>query len=125
MGLRRGNEMETLYLPLGLFAVAALIGLYMASRVFAGNMPPWAAGIIHALAGATGLVLLALAYINGGITQMAAIALGVLVLAALGGFFLGSFHIRKQVAPKPVVVIHALVAVVGFGLLAVAAFGLA
>jgi hypothetical protein len=117
--------METLYLPLGLFAGAALIGLYMASRVFAGAMPPWAAGITHAVLAASGLVVLALAYLNGGLAQMSTIALGVLALAALGGFFLGGFHIRKQVAPKPVVAIHALVAVVGFGLLAVAAFGLA
>jgi len=117
--------MESLYLPLGLFAVAALVGLYNASRIFGGAMTPWLAGIVHALFAAGGLVVLALAYLNGGMAQMAVIALGVLVLAALGGFFLGSYHLRKQVAPKPVVVIHALVAVVGFGLLAVAAFGLA
>ena len=48
-----------------------------------------------------------------------------LVIAALGGFFLGSFHLRKQLPPKAVVVIHALVAVVGFLLLAAVAFGVA
>ena len=117
--------MEALYLPLGLFAVAALIGLYMASRVFGGNMAPWPAGIVHALLAATGLVLLLLAALNSGLAQMAMIALVVLVIAALGGFFLGSFHLRKQVAPKPVVVIHALAAVLGFVLLATAAFGFA
>jgi hypothetical protein len=117
--------MEALYLPLGLFAAAALIGLYMASRIFGGNIAPWAAGLIHALLAASGLVLLLLGYLNGGMGQMAVIALGVLVIAALGGFFLGSFHLRKQVAPKPVVVIHALAAVVGVGLLAAVALGLA
>lgn len=117
--------MEGLYLPLGLFALAAVIGLYMATRIFGGNMAPWIAGLLHAAAAATGLVLLLLAYLNGGLAQMATIALIVLVIAALGGFFLGSFHLRKQVAPKPVVVIHALAAVIGFGLLAAAAFGLA
>ena len=116
--------METLYLPLVLFAVAAVIGLYMASRVFSGQLAPWAAGVVHAGAGAAGLIVLAIAFINGGLSQMAAIALGVLVIAGLGGLFLGSFHPRKQVAPKPVVVIHALVAVAGFGLLAATAFGL-
>lgn len=117
--------MEGLYLPLGLFAVAAVIGLYMATQVFGGKLAPWAAGLVHVALAATGLVLLAIGYLNGGLAQVATIALGVLVLAALGGFFLGSFHIRKKVAPKAVVVIHALVAVVGFCLLAAAAVGLA
>ncbi|HEV7693306.1 MAG TPA: hypothetical protein VGO52_20900 [Hyphomonadaceae bacterium] len=121
----REIAMEALYLPLGLFAVAAVIGVYMASRVFGGNMAPWAAGVIHALLAASGLVLLLLAYLNGGLAQTGLIALVVLVVAALGGFFLGSFHLRKQVAPKPVVVIHALAAVAGFLLLAAATFGLA
>jgi hypothetical protein len=116
--------METLYLPLVLFAVAAVIGLYMATRVFNGQLAPWAAGVVHAGAAAAGLVVLAIGFLNGTLPQMAVIALGILVIAALGGFFLGSFHLRKQVAPKPVVVIHALAAVIGFGLLAVTAFGL-
>ena len=117
--------METLYMPLGLFAVAAVFGIYNASRIFGGKLTPWVAGILHAAFGAAGLVVLALAYLGGGVAQMAAIALGVLVLAALGGFFLGSFHLRKQVAPRAVVVIHALVAVVGVLLLAAVAFGVA
>jgi hypothetical protein len=41
-------------------------------------------------------------------------ALGLLVVAALGGFYLASIHLRKQVAPRMVVFIHAGVAVVGF-----------
>ncbi len=115
--------METLYLPLAVFAATAVVGLYLASRVLGGKLAPWAAGLLHAALGASGLVILALAYFNGGVPQMAAIALVVLLLAALGGFLLGSFHLRKQVAPKAVVVIHALVAVAGFLLLAVSAFG--
>ena len=117
--------MEALYMPLGLFAVAAVIGVYNAVRIFGGKMTPWVAGILHAGFGAAGLVVLAIAYLNGGVAQMAAVALGLLVIAALGGFFLGSFHLRKQLPPKAVVVIHALVAVVGFLLLAAVAFGVA
>jgi hypothetical protein len=41
-------------------------------------------------------------------------ALGLLVIAALGGFFLASFHLRKQVASKSLVFVHAGVAVAGF-----------
>ena len=40
-------------------------------------------------------------------------ALGLLVVAALGGFFLASIHLRGKIAPKAVVFIHAGVAVAG------------
>jgi hypothetical protein len=41
-------------------------------------------------------------------------ALGLLVVAALGGFYLASLHLRGTVAPKAVVFVHAGVAVAGF-----------
>lgn len=40
-----------------------------------------------------------------------------LVVAALGGFYLLSCHVRGIPHPKPVVVIHALAAVCGVGVL--------
>jgi hypothetical protein len=44
----------------------------------------------------------------------ARIALILLLVAALGGFYLLSFHLRKQKHPHAVIVVHALVAVIGF-----------
>ena len=41
-------------------------------------------------------------------------ALGLLVLAALGGFYLASLHLRRTIPPKGVVFIHAGIAVAGF-----------
>lgn len=41
-------------------------------------------------------------------------ALGLLVVAALGGFYLASIHVKGSIAPKNVVLIHAGVAVAGF-----------
>lgn len=105
------------------FAIAALGGLIMAASVLRGRFAPWALSLIHAALGATGLVLVALAIFHGA-KGMAPIALGILVVAALGGFFLASFHLRKQPGPKPVVLIHASVAVIGFLLLAGTAFEL-
>jgi len=46
------------------------------------------------------------------------IALLILVVAALGGFFLASFHARKQLPSRGVVFTHAGAAVIGFLLLA-------
>lgn len=99
-----------------LFAVAAVGGLVMAARIFQGSKAPWPLSIGHALLGATGLVLVLLNVINGAGSLLLA-ALIILVIAALGGFYLASFHARGQLPPKAVVIIHALVAVSGFLLL--------
>jgi hypothetical protein len=104
-----------------LFAVAAVGGLVMAARIFQGKKAPWPLSIGHALLGATGLVLVLLNVINGSGSLLLA-ALIILVVAALGGFFLASFHARGQLAPKAIVIIHALVAVSGFLLLLGAVF---
>lgn len=96
------------------FAVAAIGGLVLASSVLRGKLAPWAISALHALLGASGLVLLILVVLQGAAPGRLTAALALLVLAALGGFFLASFHLRKQVAPKAVVLVHAGVAVVGF-----------
>lgn len=105
-----------------LFAIAAIGGLIMAIRIFQGRLAPWGLSIVHALLGATGLVLVLLNVLTGSTTVLIA-ALVLLVVAALGGFFLASIHFRGQLAPKAVVIVHALVAVAGFLLLAGAVFG--
>lgn len=108
-----------------LFAIAALGGLVLASSVLRGKLAPWAISVLHALLGASGLIVLILGVLQlraAGATSHAGWALGLLVLAALGGFYLASLHLRKQVAPKAVVLVHAGVAVVGFLVLLSAAF---
>ena len=101
------------------FAIGAVGGLVLASSVLRGRLAPWALSLLHMALGATGLVLTALVVLggNGDVASIVPIALLVLVVAALGGFFLASFHVRKVAPPKPVVVIHAGVAVIGFLLL--------
>ena len=96
------------------FAIAAVGGLVLASSVLRGKLAPWALSILHALLGATGLVLLLLGVMGGSGAGRAVAALGLLVVAALGGFYLASMHLRKTVAPKAVVFVHAGVAVAGF-----------
>ncbi|MBF6024424.1 hypothetical protein [Lysobacter niastensis] len=96
------------------FAIAALGGLVLASHVLRGRLAPWAISIAHALLGASGLVLLILIALQGGAPARVTAALGILVLAALGGFYLASIHLRGKIAPKAVVFVHAGVAVVGF-----------
>lgn len=102
-------------LSLILFAVAALGGLAMAIMHFRGVSPPRPVlAVLHGLFAASGLVVLLLALIKTVFGGKAGIALGVLVVAALGGFALLSFHARNQKLPSALVAGHALIAVAGF-----------
>lgn len=109
-----------------LFALAAVIGLYLLSRVFGNALPPLGAAAFHGLFAAGGLVLLLyVAFVEGTPQpQAVAIAAGLLVIAALGGFLMLSFHLRKRVPPKGLAGLHALLAVAGVGTLAASMFGL-
>lgn len=97
-----------------LFAIAAVGGLFLASKVLTGKLAPWAVSIVHALLGATGLIVLLSIVMSGQGSSRLTAALGLLVVAALGGFLLASFHIRGKLPPKAIVIIHAGVAVTGF-----------
>jgi hypothetical protein len=109
-----------------IFAIGALGGLIMATRVLRGQFAPWALSLLHAALGATGLVLTAIVVLgkSANVASIVPIALVILVVAALGGFYLASIHARQQHPPRSVVFIHAGVAVVGFLLLAGGVFAL-
>jgi hypothetical protein len=108
-----------------LFLVAALFGLYMASRIFGGHLPPWIAVILHGILAACGLLVLLYSLFVGSQPAIVVIAAVLLVIAALGGFFMFSFQLRKAAPPKNIVVIHALAAVIGVVCLLVNALGMA
>lgn len=98
------------------FAVAALGGVVLALHVLRDKLAPWALSLLHAVLGAAGLVLLVLLLLDGG-AALLGWALGLFVVAALGGFWLASRHAKKELPPKGVVVLHALLAVCGFAVL--------
>ena len=109
-----------------LFAIGAVGGLILANSVLRGRMASWGLSLLHAALGAAGLVLTAIVVL-GGSTDVAKIvptALIILVVAALAGFFLASYHARQISPPKGAVVAHAAIAVVGFILLAGGVFRL-
>ena len=109
-----------------IFAIGAVGGLVMATRVLRNQLAPWALSLLHAALGATGLVLTAIVVLgkSQGVSSVVPIALLILVVAALGGFFLASFHARRQLPSRGVVFTHAGLAVVGFLLLAGGVFHL-
>jgi hypothetical protein len=96
------------------FAVAAVGGLVLAAHVLRDKFAPWAVSVVHALLGASGLIILLLTVLEGNAPQRVVAALGLLVVAALGGFFLASFHLRRKLPPKAFVFLHAGLAVAGF-----------
>ena len=113
-----------LKLAILIFAIGAVGGLILAGSVLRGRLAPWALSLLHAALGATGLILTGIVVLPGAEegAGIVPIALLILVVAALGGFYLASIHARKVVAPKGVVLIHAGAAVIGFLLLVGGAF---
>jgi hypothetical protein len=105
-------------------AVAALGGLLMAGMRFAGTeRPPSWLAMLHGLLAGAGLTLLLYAGFAVGISRSAWIGIVLLVLAALGGVFLNlAYHDKHLPLPKGIMIVHALVAVAGFGLVFLAAF---
>ena len=106
---------------LTLFAVAALGGATIAIMRLRGipRPPTWLALAHGAIAaGGLGCLIYDVATITPG--NLALGALGVLILAALGGatMFLG-FHMRGKELPIALVFGHGLIAIAGFVMLAV------
>jgi hypothetical protein len=102
-------------LPAILFGISALGGLVMAAmRLRGAERPPLALALLHGALAAGGLVALLMAVMAATPTQGARAALGLLVIAALGGFVLFSFHLRGKALPVGLMLIHGGVAAAGF-----------
>lgn len=108
-----------------LFAVAALGGLVMTGiRMTTKANPPAAIAMLHGFLAAAALTLVVFAAFASTIPRTAQIALVLLLVAAAGGAFLNlGYQWKQRLLPIALIIGHAGLAVVGFGLLAMAAFG--
>lgn len=97
------------------FALTAAGGALLLSYVLRGKPTPKMVTFIHGPAGALGIVLLLALWLRGE-TRVAA-SLGLFVLAALGGFFLLYRDLAHGHVPRPIAIVHGLVAVTAFVLL--------
>jgi hypothetical protein len=113
-----------LKLAVGLFAVAAMVGVYMLRRLLAGRMPPWLLSGTHFIFAGAALVVLFNAFVTSRIGGTALLGFLILVLATAGGILLGAFHVTRRVAPKRIASVHAGAAILGLFVLAGSAFGL-
>jgi hypothetical protein len=107
-----------------LLALTAAGGLIMAFIRFSGTeRPPSWLAMGHGLLAGSGLTLLLYQAFTTGLPTMALLGVATLVVAAAGGAFLNlAYHAQLKALPKGIVVVHALLAVAGFALLALAAF---
>ena len=107
-----------------LLALAALGGLLMAGIRFAGkpHPPTWLA-MAHGFIAGAAVTLLVYDYFTSGLPGLAQLGLLLFLIAAAGGIVLNlRYHWERLPLPKWMVVVHALVALVGFVLLAIAAW---
>jgi hypothetical protein len=114
--------MSTLEIACVLFGLGALGGITLLGLRLRGGNPPLGLAVVHGLAAASGLVTLTIAVLNGA-RGSAVLSLVLFGVAALGGFFLLSFHLRKKLIPVGLILVHGTVAVVAFVVLLMAVFG--
>jgi len=119
------EPMLMLKVSAALFGVSAAGGLTMAYiRLGRNTNPPVALAMLHGMLAAAGLTLLAYATFAVGVPMLAEYALGLFVVAALGGATMNlRYHWRKEPLPAGLLIVHALLAVAGFALLLIVVFG--
>jgi hypothetical protein len=109
-----------------LFAVAAVVGATMAVQRLQGRpLPATGVALAHGGVAAVALVLLIVAAVTGAANgELVTWAIGIFVVAALGGavMFLG-YHLRQQALPVALVFAHGGLAVIAFVVLLAALLG--
>ena len=113
--------MNTLYAIIGLFALGAIIGLYLLTLILQDKSTPKGVAFAHGLFVVIAVVMLIVYITNnppGPIESLVAF-----IVAALGGIVVFFKDITGKKIPKWLAVVHGLVAVTGFVLLLVFALG--
>ena len=108
-----------------LFTLTAVLGLVMGGIRFGrGANPPAWLSLVHGLLAGAGLTLVLYAALVVGVPTSAKIGAGLLLVAAAGGLVMNlGYHWKQRLDPASIVVLHAILAVVGFIMLVLAAFG--
>jgi hypothetical protein len=112
--------MNTLYIIIGLFALGALIGMYLLSLVLQKKETPKFVAFIHGGFVATALILLIYYTTQNGPGPIESIVL--FIVAALGGATMIIRDLMGKSLPKWLALGHGLIAVAGFIFLLVYAF---
>jgi hypothetical protein len=98
------------------FAIAAIIGVWLAKKYNEGKLSLNTA-YLHGLFGAAGLVFLIVAAVRDMVSSLGIVALVIFIIASLGGAVLFLNHIKKGSLPKSLIAIHGAAALIAFLLL--------
>ncbi len=108
-----------LKIAIGLFVLGAVFGLIVLAQVLKNKPTPKLAVISHGIIVATALLLVLIFCVKNP-QHAPTLSLVLFVIAALGGFTMLSFDLRRKVIPKvlalahPVIAVIALLALIGF-----------
>ncbi len=113
--------MNILYSIIGLFALGALIGMYLLSLVLRNRETPKAVAVTHGAFVVIALIMLINYISNNSPGPVESLVL--FVMAALGGIVLAYRDFTGKKIPKWLAVTHGVLAISGFTLLLIFAFG--
>jgi uncharacterized phage infection (PIP) family protein YhgE len=105
-----------LYLTIGLFALAAIIGITILKNWVTSSNTSRTVVYAHGLFAAAALVML-LVHILQNPSQILKASIVLFGIAAIGGFYMFFQDMRKKISPTWLAVTHGLLAVGGFILL--------
>jgi len=93
------------------FIIAAIFGLIILTAILRNKETPKPAVLIHGPLAAVGLVLLIVDVVKGHTEALLVASLIIFILAAVGGFTLLAFDTLKKRIPKPLAILHPLIAI--------------
>jgi hypothetical protein len=119
--------MDVMQTAVIVLVLAALGGLTLAAiRLGGAPWPPLWLALVHGAVAATGVGILIYAALTQEVPGMVQAALGLFILAALGGVvLLVGFHLRSKPLPIAFVLGHGMIAATGLVLLLLSYFGVA
>ncbi len=96
-----------------IFIIAALFGSIILTAILRDRPTPKPFVIIHGPLAATAIVLLIIDVVKGHSESLLIASLVIFIIAALGGFALYTLDSLKKRIPKPLAILHPLIAVAG------------
>ncbi|MCU7497208.1 MAG: hypothetical protein HF314_16515 [Ignavibacteria bacterium] len=110
--------------PIVIIIISALFGLHILTNILQNKITPKVSVAIHGVLNAIALILVIIGAARLGSSLLTA-SMIVLIIAALGGFYLLSIDIgKKQIPPRNFAIVHPIIGVIGLILLIIYVAGM-